>query len=314
VRVSAVTTRPLATQPSLCLVELHCGPGLTGLAVAPYDLSGGIQALANEQIVGEDVRAVTALWDAMIATSGARAVECAAALDVALWDLKAKLNDEPLWKALGGRRPRVNAHVASATLGANDHGFRGALADVTLNPAADAEHLQALRDALLTNTRTPTLAVRVSHPGEVEHVIECMRSLEEHFDLAWVENAAAAENSVGLKRISDSVRAAVCGGAQLLFPGEFVPHFRERALDIIKIDTARHGVTGAMRLADAAFGFELPVLLAASPGDFHAHLAGAMPYCMGIEVTPRSAALTGDVRIEGGWATAGDRAGHGVLA
>ena len=36
-----------------------------------------------------------------------------AALDVALWDLKAKANDEPLWKTLGGARPRANSHAGA---------------------------------------------------------------------------------------------------------------------------------------------------------------------------------------------------------
>ena len=34
-----------------------------------------------------------------------------ACLDIALWDLKAKINDEPLWKTLGGNNNKVNIHI-----------------------------------------------------------------------------------------------------------------------------------------------------------------------------------------------------------
>ena len=51
--------------------------------------------------------------------AGQGAKDGIAALDLALWDLKAKLNDEPLWKALGGRRPRVNVHAGACDAAAD---------------------------------------------------------------------------------------------------------------------------------------------------------------------------------------------------
>ena len=38
--------------------------------------------------------------------------ELIALLDIALWDLKAKSNNEPLWKSLGGSRPRANSYAS----------------------------------------------------------------------------------------------------------------------------------------------------------------------------------------------------------
>ena len=38
-----------------------------------------------------------------------QATAAIAALDVALWDLKARINDEPLWKTLGASSNRVRA-------------------------------------------------------------------------------------------------------------------------------------------------------------------------------------------------------------
>ena len=71
----------------------------------------------------------------------------------------------------------------------------------------------------------------------------------------------------------------------------------------------------ALELADAAYGFELPVTLAESPGNIHAHLAGVMPYFMSMEVVDpfaRWPVFATDVRIEAGWAIAGDAPGNGL--
>ena len=55
-------------------------------------------------------------------------------------------------------------------------------------------------------------------------------------------------------------------------------------------------------------------MLADSPGNIHAHLACAMPYCMSMEVSTRwrAAVFASDVRIEAGWAIAGDAPGNGL--
>jgi L-alanine-DL-glutamate epimerase-like enolase superfamily enzyme len=79
------------------------------------------------------------------------------------------------------------------------------------------------------------------------------------------------------------------------------------------VDTA--GITGALQVADTAFGFELPVILAASPGHLNAHLAAAIPTCMSMAVHTGDASglLASDVRIEDGWAVVGDAPGHGIV-
>ena len=66
--------------------------------------------------------------------------------------------------------------------------------------------------------------------------------------------------------------------------GEFLPHFHHRSADVIQLELGAVGITGALELADAAYGFELPVTLVESPGNIHAHLAGVMPYFMSLEV------------------------------
>jgi L-alanine-DL-glutamate epimerase-like enolase superfamily enzyme len=103
------------------VVELDTDEGLVGIAIATAELSSLLRQLVDEVLLGEDPRAVTGLWERMRnarSKGGDRGLVGAAIaiLDVALWDLKAKANSEPLWKALGGSRPRINAHASACEL------------------------------------------------------------------------------------------------------------------------------------------------------------------------------------------------------
>ena len=75
------------------------------------------------------------------------------------------------------------------------------------------------------------------------------------------------------------------------------------------------GITGALQIADAAFGLELPVTLGGSFGIIHAHIANAIPNCITIEVPhpePETKVFTSDVKIKEGMAKVGNKPGLGI--
>jgi L-alanine-DL-glutamate epimerase-like enolase superfamily enzyme len=315
------------------VIELSTDSGLTGVAIGADGSRGQIERLVAEMLLGADPRAVTALWQQMTVVQDARRREglssaTIAVLDAALWDLKAKANDEPLWKTLGGTRPRANLHAGGFELAASDreladrcaklardHGLRGAKLAVGLGDERDLERLGLVRTALRHGTAAPTLIVDAGERWMPEDAIRRVRALEREFDVAWLEGATRSGDCPGLKQISDAIRAAVCVGGELTTRAEFLPHLEHRSADVIELDIGSTGITGALELADAAFGFELPVTLAEAPCNIHAHLAGVMPYFMSMEVVdpaPRWPLFASDVRIEGGWAVAGDTPGNGL--
>jgi L-alanine-DL-glutamate epimerase-like enolase superfamily enzyme len=314
-----------------CVVRVEAGSQVSGFALAAFDVRENVAVLASEFVLGADPRATTALWERMAGACAKRGsgllIEAAAVLDIALWDLKAKLNREPLWRTLGGARPRVNVHLAAGAPGLSDDefvqrcsslsrqfGFRAAKVNVGKRSEA-AAMLVRVRDSLCqTAGSPPTLMIEGDESWSAKDAIHYVRKLEGDLDLAWIESATRPEDFRGLKRLSDSIRGAVCGGAALPSVHAYLSYLQHRCVDIVQIDIARVGITGAMQVADAAFGFELPVALCASIGNVGAHAAAALPYCMSMEVIAPEAGnqLDSDVRIEGGWAIAGDRTGHGV--
>lgn len=317
-----------------CVVELLTDAGLTGIGIGAGEEAGAqIKGLVKDMLVGEDPRGVTGLWRWMADLQSARRRdgllnEAIAILDVALWDLKAKANDEPLWKTLGGQRPKANAHAsgidltvsdeelsARCVLMARDHGLRGGKLQVGLDQDRDLQRLERMRAAMLKATPEPALMIDADQCWSPKEAIRRVREMEQEFDLTWVEGVSRRWDFPGLKRVSNAIRGAVCVGDGLATLGDFLAHFHHRSADVIQIDIGAVGITGALQLADAAFGFELPVTLSASPGNIHAHLSGVMPYFMSMEVVdlvPAIRIYTTDVRIEQGWAVAGDAPGHGL--
>src|SRR5260370_40984149 len=86
---------------------LETDEGLTGLALAIPSSVASIEFLLPI-VVGEDPRGVRGLWQGLVdqvfkgGPVGA-AGEAIAAIDAALWDLKAKAAGEPVWMALGAK-------------------------------------------------------------------------------------------------------------------------------------------------------------------------------------------------------------------
>ncbi|HSD74584.1 MAG TPA: enolase C-terminal domain-like protein [Steroidobacteraceae bacterium] len=317
-----------------CVIELETDAGLTGIAIGVDGARAQIELLVEGLLLGADPRGVTGIWRRMTDVQAARRREgllntSIAVLDVALWDLKAKANEEPLWKTLGGTRPRANAHAGGVALSstdadldtwydsmARDHGLRGAKLPVGLDEDADIERLGLMRTALQRVTSDPVLIVDAQQGWSPKQAIRRLRDMEEEFDVAWAEDVTRSWDFPGLKQVSNAIRGAVCVGEDLATVGEFLPHFHHRSVDVIQIDIGAVGISGALELADAAYGFELPVTLCEAPGNIHAHLAGVMPYFMSLEVVdavPAVPIYTTDVRIEEGWAVAGDTAGNGLV-
>jgi L-alanine-DL-glutamate epimerase-like enolase superfamily enzyme len=329
-KVTGVEVTPYANQSAGelphggCLIELLTDAGLTGIGItAAEGASAAIEGLVKDMLVGEDPRGVTGLWrrmEELQTTRGRDGLfnEAIAILDVALWDLKAKANGEPLWKTLGGQRPKANVHASGIdpALMARDRGLRGGKMQIGGELSRDLQRLERLRTELQKTTPEPVLIVDADQKWSPEDAIRKLRELEEQFDLAWVEGATHRWDAPGLKRVSDAIRGAVCVGGGLPTLGDFLPHFQHRSADVIQLDIGAVGITGALQLADAAYGFELPVTLSASPGNIHAHLSGVMPYFMSMEVVdlvPATPIFSTDVRIEHGWGIAGDAPGHGLV-
>jgi len=325
-RITDVSSKTIAS--GWCRVELLTDEGLHGCAPIQPQHSAAAESLARDLLVGQDPRAVSTLWDRLSAAARHHhlAPQSRASLDLACWDLKSQAHDEPLWKTLGGARPNVMAYASLRRLPGGDDaigelrtmvqagGFRWACLPLAGNLRDDSAKLMQSRKILASRRGRVELLVdaRGMWPGEA---IRLLQALEREFDIACVRNVGANGDVLGNARVADSVKAAVCAGGDLGSEADFQPWLHHGAANIIELDLLRLGVTGAQRVAEAAFGFERAVLLRAAPGNLQVHLAAVLPNCMATEAVAmdrQANAIGGDVSFADGRAQAGIRPGLGL--
>jgi L-alanine-DL-glutamate epimerase-like enolase superfamily enzyme len=313
------------------VVELTTDKGLTGVSMGGAGARNQIHSLTEEVLAGEDPRGVKGLWFKMVSKvfkGGHQGIvnDAIGALDIALWDLKAKANNEPLWKTLGGSEPKALAYASGIEMPLNDDeladwygsmanlGFKGGKLKVGLDQDADIRRVGIMNDALKKNTNRPMLLIDANEYWSPKQAIRYVREIEEQFDITWVEEPARRWDFLGLRRIKDSIKAAVCIGENLDTLGDFLPYFHHGSGDIIQVSSHMTGITCALQLADAAYGFELPVTLGGSAGNFHAHIAPCMPNHMVMEVTDVEAdpVFTSSTKVVDGWMIPGDEPGNGI--
>lgn len=105
---------------SVCLVEVETDGGVTGhglTGITEEDVIAQIiHGVAGPAILGDDPLANEHVWDKLYWTLMPRgqtgyAAHALAAIDVALWDIKGKAFNQPIWRLLGGARPRVPVYA-----------------------------------------------------------------------------------------------------------------------------------------------------------------------------------------------------------
>ena len=312
------------------ITRIDTDQGLSGISLHQPQAEATVNEL-KKLIVGEDPRGVVGLWQRMVdyvfkGGNHGIVTDAIAALDVALWDLKAKLQGEPLWRALGALSPRVKAYASDIGLCLSDEelrtfyremaalGVTGAKVKVGLDPESDLRRIGIAHEELRAATDRPSLMIDANEYWSPKQAVRRVREIEESFDLTWVEEPARRWDYAGLRKVSDSIRAAVATGENLDDIGEFLPLVDHRAADVLNIGISTSGITGAMQVAHMAHGFEIPVTMMNTQGNFMAHLAAALPNHTMMEVVflETNPVFEVDNRIEDGWIVLGEKPGLGI--
>lgn len=334
-KITAIRGRPAGPDNAEFLLELIADDGLVGQGPCLAECESAAGILAESILLGEDPRAVSAHWQRLSAAVAAgddrgNGMRAAAALDIALWDLKARSEGQPLWRSLGGCRPRL---PACAVLGASDsadgasaadlgelaaaHGFRAAMLEVLPKQGLSAAQVEAARTALAAAPHRAEILLRLGPEVGRDEALEALRPIEAGQDIACVQAPLSGWGGDGLKALSGEIFAAVsasglAGPAEGLFAQDGHPGF-----DMLTIDVAVSGITGSLQISDAAYGYELPVMLAPSTANIAIHLAAALPNLAYLQIDPRtldSAVSPSIARVEDGRAVTGNEIGIGLAA
>ncbi|MCB1123904.1 MAG: mandelate racemase/muconate lactonizing enzyme family protein [Verrucomicrobiae bacterium] len=238
-----------------------------------------------------------------------------AAIDTALWDLRAKAAEKPLWNLLtedpkdqlmayntdiGWLSIPTDQLIQGARQAIETGGFRGIKIKVgSADPETDVRRLEAVRKAIGPDIM---LAVDANGKWTLEQAL-AFCSNAEGFDVHWFEEPLWYDDVVSHRELAQKTRIPVALGEQLYSPHDFVTFIDAKAVHFVQPDVTRlAGISDFLKVADFAHARQLPV--AAHVGDMgqvHVHLSFAHPACPLLEYIPWiKDAFEDSIRVEDG--------------
>jgi len=319
---------------TLVLVEAEAG-GATGIGFSYANRATA--ALVADTLVRvverRDAFDIAGTWQAMVAAIrnlGRPGVSsmAIAAVDNALWDLKARLLDVPLVRLLGAARDAIPVYGSGgftsytpARLAEQLDGWvRDGIAMVKMkvgrDPAADVDRVRAAREAI-----APSTALFVDANGAYSRK-QSLAFAAAYADLGvtWFEEPVPSDDLEGLRLIRDRAPAPIDVTA-----GEYgydVVYFRRMceagAVDVLQADATRcAGITGFLQAAAVADAFHVPLSSHCAPS-IHAHPCCAVAGARHLEyfhdhVRIERMLFDGALRpVDGALCPARDRPGFGL--
>ncbi|WP_420179553.1 L-talarate/galactarate dehydratase [Paenarthrobacter sp. TA1.8] len=285
------------TEVVFLFAEITTEQGHSGLGFSYSKRAGGPAQYAHakevaEGIIGEDPNDIgkiytKLLWaGASVGRSGV-ATQALAAIDIALYDLKAKRAGLPLAKLLGSYRDSVQTYNTSggflnATLDevkeratrSIDEGIGGIKTKVGLpDSKEDLRRVAGVREHIGWDV---PLMVDANQQWDRATALRMGRQLEE-FNLIWIEEPLDAYDFEGHAHLAQVLDTPIATGEMLASVAEHKGLINANSCDIIQPDAPRvGGITQFLRLAALADerGLGLAPHFAM---EIHLHLAAAYP-------------------------------------
>jgi L-alanine-DL-glutamate epimerase-like enolase superfamily enzyme len=282
----------------------------------------------TEILIGQDADRIEWLshrlwWDLHYGGRGGPTVLAMSAVDIALWDLKARRAGLPLWNLLGGHDRRVPCYAGGIDLelsadellrqtdGNLAKGFRAIKMKVGRKKLSeDVAKLAAMRDHL--GAEFP-LMVDANMKWTVDEAIRAARAFAP-YDPLWLEEPIAPDDVAGHARVRREGGIPVAAGENLRTIWEFRHLIASGGVSFPEPDVTNcGGITAFMKIAHLAESFNLPVT-SHGAHDITVHLLAAVPNRSYLEAHGfgLDRYIAEPLKIEDGMAVAPDRPGHGV--
>ncbi len=290
-------------------VRIHTDEGISGVGEAGLAYDWGHSAAANmineiakARIIGADPFQTELIWNKMYRegfwAAGGNAVFFAAmsALDTALWDIKAKALNVPLYQLLGGKvNPKLRTYASQLQFDWDTEARKlvepieyARAAEKALHEGYDAVKVNPMfydKDAntmydltklfphdFMQLVKARMKAIRDAVGDSVDIFLECHsllgatsaiqvgREIADEFNCAFMEEPVNYLNSALHDKIASKVQTPLAAGERLYFRHGMRPYFENQTIDILQPDIGLcGGITETKKVCDYADLYDIQV-------------------------------------------------------
>ena len=192
------------------------------------------------------------------------------ALEIALYDLKAKSVKLPLYKMLGGSKTRFRTDITismgeidkmvSDSLNAVDLGYDTLKIKIGDDPRKDIARIIAINAALDKKIK---LRLDANQGWTAQESVELLQALEQKEIMAeFIEQPVAADDIEGLKYIKERVQTPLLADESIFSLKDAKRLLEMEAIDYVNIKLAKTaGITQALQLADLSADFGVKCMI-----------------------------------------------------
>ena len=270
-RIENVEAKTAGTQDTV-IIRIRTDEGLEGIgevdaspevvkSIIDAPFSHSIACGLRELLIGEDPLGTDRIWSKMYRRTmyyGRRGVviTAMAGVDLALWDLKGKLFNQPIWRLLGGRHhDRIPAY-ASILFGRDGSETReiaqrwreagyGAI-KFGWEPMGESEalDLELVRGGRQGIGDENTLLIDAGCVWDAKTALRRAEAFNE-FGIGWLEEPLEQDDIDGYVWLRDRSPVLIAAGEGECGRAAFRPWIDRHALDVYQVDLARNGFTEA---------------------------------------------------------------------
>jgi len=276
-------SQSVANKRGTLLVEVITDEGITGwgesfcATMPPHVPAAVVEKALKEVVVGEDPFDTSVLWEKMYnhtrmyGQKGA-VIEGIAGIDIALWDIKGKALNMPVYKLLGGAyRTEIQPYATGfyrveggkypedavkEALGYVEAGFSAMKLKIGFGVKEDTEYIYAIRKAVGPDIG---LMADVNYAYDVPKARRLLYDTE-GADLIWLEEPISPEDIEGYKELKNLTRTYIAAGECEFTKIAFKEWIQRRAVDILQPDLcAAGGYTECMKILAMAEAYHTQV-------------------------------------------------------
>lgn len=257
-----------------------------------------------ENLIGKDPMHIEDHWNVMYRSGfyrgGPILMSALAGIDQALWDIKGKFYNAPIYQLMGGKaRDMIRvyswiggdrpAEVGNAALDMANKGFTA----IKMNASEELQYVDSYkkideavaRIAAVREAVGKDMGIGIDFHGRVHKpMAKLLAKALEEFNPMFIEEPVLPENNEALRDIANAVSIPIATGERMFSKWQFKTVFKEGYVDIIQPDLSHAGgITECKKIISMAEAFDV----AAAP---HCPLGPiALAACLQVDATCHNA-------------------------